>query len=390
MATVNVIIRKSYKAKDGSYPIVIRVEHARKQRLISVGYKVQEAFWKAGRVSSKHPDSSIINSAIASKEAMVKKYLADCQLHDKPIRLDLIGTGRQSYSFTEYLQHRARQYEAAGQPVMHDKVSRFVKELKAARGGEVYFDDVTLDFLRELDRYMIDQKNVQNTRHKKFKFLSEFYAHAIEEGKAPLPNPFHGYKINPTPVKKEKLTAAEIAAIENIPLNPGPVNDARNLFLFAFYCKGARFGNCIMLRWEHVRGGRVYIKASKGGKFLSTKIHTRLQAILDQYPKGEFVFPFVDHEPEEKRAYLKLVGKRNTVVNRNLKVVAGLTDPIITKELTFHISRHSFAYQLKQNTDNINIIQDSLGHADQRTTQIYVQALGDEILDKEMEKLYGR
>jgi integrase len=170
-------------------------------------------------------------------------------------------------------------------------------------------------------------------------------------------------------------------------LNAGPVADARNLFLFSFYSKGIRFGNCIMLRREDVRDGRIHIRVSKGGKYISIKIHARLQAILDLYPIGEFVFPFVDHEPDDPEEFLKLIGSCNTVVNRNLKVVAALAE--IKKKLTFHIARHTFAYLLKQKTHSILVIQDALGHSESRTTEQYLKALDDEILDSEMEKLYG-
>jgi integrase/recombinase XerD len=62
----------------------------------------------------------------------------------------------------------------------------------------------------------------------------------------------------------------------------------------------------------------------------------------------------------------------------------------ITLNLSFHISRHSFAWHLKQTTDNIHVIQDSLAHSRSATTEIYLKALDDEALDPEMEKLYGR
>jgi integrase/recombinase XerD len=385
--TVNVLLRKSYKAKDGTYPIVIRVEHGGKQRVISVGYRVKEAFWKAGEVSGRHPSAQLINSAISTKLAEVKKYLADCSLHNKPVHLDLIGTGKQSYSFTEYLEHRAKQYRAQGKPIMWRKVDRFARELRQAFGREVHFDDITADSLRELDRHLINNGNGQNTRHKKFKFLTEFYAHAIDEGKAPAPNPFKKYKINPKPVKKEKLSQAEITAIEDLKLKPGPVNDARNLFLFAFYCHGLRFGNCVLLRRKDINNGRIEIRSSKGNKHLNIKIHSKLQMLIDCYPSKDFVFPFVKAMPEGEEEKIKLIASLNTIANRNLKIIQGLAE--IKKKLTFHLSRHAFAYLLMQKTDSIHVIKEALGHSDYRTTEIYLKALDHSVIDAETRKLYG-
>jgi integrase/recombinase XerD len=387
MPTVTPLLRTSYKSKDDTYPIVIRVIDGKKQKLFAVGYKIEKQFWKNNQVSGKHPKSILINAAISNKEAEISRYLADCQLHGKPIHLDLIGTGRASHSFTDYLRHRGKQYDAAGKIIMSRKVARFVVELLESAGREVYFEDVNLDFLRKLEQTMIDNDNVENTRHKKFKFLSEFYTHAMAEGKAPAPNPFKQYKIVAKPVKKDKLTDQEIKTIEDLELAPGPVNDARNLFLFSYYAKGARFENCIMIKRSDIHSGRIFFRTNKGNKYISVKIHERLQAILNHYPEGEYIFPYTAEAPAGAAAYLKHIDSRNVIVNRNLKVVQALAE--IKTHLTFHIARHSFAYHLKKVSDNINVIQDSLGHSDQRTTQIYLKALDDDRLDGEMEKLYG-
>lgn len=388
MATLKILLNETYQAKDSLFPIIIRVEHQGRRRKLSVGYKVEKKFWKNNQVIGKHPDAALINAAITSKESEIKRYLADCHLHGKPVHLDLIGTGRASYNFTDYLRHRGIQYKAAGKIIMSRKVARFAIELVATAGREVYFDDINLDFLRQLEQHLIDNGNVENTRHKKFKFLSEFYGHAILEGKAPVPNPFKSYKIVTKPVKKDKLTDKEIAAIEKLKLRPGPVADARNLFLFSFYAKGQRFETCLTLRRDQVRAGRIFFRTNKGNEYISVKIHERLQAILDYYAgAGELAFPFLKSIPEDPEAYLKAVDSQNTVFNRNLKVVQGLAE--IKTKITFHIARHSFAYHLKKVSDNLNVVQDALGHSEQRTTQMYVKALEDERLDGEMEKLYG-
>lgn len=390
MATLTILLNEAHKSEDGLFPIIIRVEHQGRRRKMPIGYRIEKKYWRAGQIIGKHPDSVLINAAIASKEAEIRRYLADCQLHAKPIHLDLIGTGRASHSFTDYLRHRAEQYRAKktkGGIIMSQKINRFVLELTETAGREVWFEDINLDFLRVLEQTMITNKNVENTRHKKFKFLGEFYSHAIQEGKALLPNPFHGYKIVTTPVKKEKLTASQVRAIEELKLRPGPIADARNLFLFSFYTKGQRFETCITLRRDQVRGGRIYFRTNKGKDYISVKIHERLRAILDLYPSGELVFPFLEAIPEDPQEYISAIGGRNTIFNRNLKVVSALAE--IPIPITFHIARHTFAYQLKKVSDNINVVQDALGHSHQRTTQLYVKALEDEILDEEMGKLYG-
>lgn len=386
MATITPQLNTAYASKDGTYQLHIRIHHNGKRRLIPVGFKLKEDQFKDGKIIN-HNNAKALNSRLAAKVADINKYIADCELHGKPIRIDLIGSGHDSYSFTDYLEHRAKQYHASSKIVMDRKLRRFAKELRACFGRDVHFSDITDDSLRTLDAHLIAQGNCNNTRHKKYKFLGEYFAHAVNEGKASGRNPFKFYKIPKDPVQKEKLTLQEISKLEQADLT-GAVNDARNLFLFSYYTKGSRFASCITLHNKQIKGGRVHIQMDKGGKFVSVKIHPRLQGILDQYSKKGLVFPFLREIPADPEAYLKAIDSQNVIVNRNLKVVAAACE--IEKNLTMHVARHSFAQHLKESSTSIHIIKEALGHSDTRTTEIYLRSLGDEVLDSEMEKVYGR
>lgn len=388
MPTVTVLLNERYASKDNTFPIIIRVEHQGQRRKIPIGYKVEKRYW-TGRQVKGLSDAPIINAALSNKLAEINHYLADCQLYGKPIHMDLIGSGKLSYSFTEYLLHRAAQYKAADKIVMDRKVRRWAFEVEQVGGGNVYFADLTPDFLRRLELAMIQAGNVENTRNKKFLFLQRFYDAAVREKKAELPNPFKSHKIPVKPVKKDKLTAAQITALENLELPAGDLNNARNLFLFSFYTKGQRFEVCVTARREQIKGDRIYFRTNKGNEFVSVLIHARLQAILDQYPETVtgLIFPYMPHIPTDKEKYINLVGSKNALVNLALKAVGS---HIGAPWLKFHDARHSFAYQLKKVTNNLHVVQDALQHSSQQITQLYVNALEDDRLDSEMEKLYGK
>src|ERR1700744_1067317 len=121
MPTVTVRLDTRYRSRGDLFPILIRIEHKGHRKEISVGHKVEESFWLDGEVSRKHPEAVQINNAIDTKKAEIKRYLADCDLHGKPIHLNLIGSGRTSYSFSDYLRHRSAQYLAAGRVSIAEK-----------------------------------------------------------------------------------------------------------------------------------------------------------------------------------------------------------------------------------------------------------------------------
>jgi len=385
--TIKPLLHKRRIRPDKTYFVTVRIRHGNQTREIGTGYKVHEKYWNGSQVV-KYEHAAKINARISEITNQALNYLADCQRSNRRVNLELIGKAHASASFSDYLIHRAAQYEKKEMLIMARKTLRIDKELRECFKREVFFDELTQDLLREYESYLTGIGNSQNTRHKKFKFLQQFYSQAVLDRKAEDPNPFKLYKINPKPVRKEKLTLSEIEAIENLPLKAGAVNDARNLFLFSYYAKGVRFENCIMFRKDQVVKDRLLFKTNKGEKYLSVKIHSRLQAILDHYKDNKpFVFPYVKSVPASKKEYIKMIDVANVIVNRNLKIVAGLAEVI---PFAFHIARHTFAYHMKKVTTNIGVIQDALGHSNSKITEAYLKALDDEFLDSEMEKLYGK
>lgn len=395
MATATAILNTKYKGKGDTYPIVIRLIEGKAQKLHPTGWKVKEAHFKEGQVVEAHPDSEIINSVIDEELLKAKRYFAECRSKGIPIDLQLVFKEIRSHSFTGYLRHRSKQYAEAGMVTMRDKVSRFAKEFVLCFGRELYFSEITPDLLRTFDNWLKKggegrKPNVANTRAKKFDFLRKFYNNAIEEGKVHGANPFKSHYIKTTPVKKEKLTKAQVEAMEALDLSSDTAF-VRDLWMFSYYCKGARFETCITMRKEALTD-RLRYQINKGNKHLSTQVHPRLRAIIDRYIGNDTdtIFGRVNNPVELKKdpdAYKSKIGSENTMVNRGLKTIGGLLE--LPFDLTFHTSRHSFAWHLKQVTDNIHVIKESLGHSKTQTTEGYLKDLDDEHLDGELGKLYG-
>lgn len=378
------------------YPIYIRITDGNFQKLIPVGFKINPDHWAKNAVKKNHPQSTIINAKITDIISDIHQKSAEAQITGKPFRPELIGTGKTSHSFIDFIMKRAEDYEKRDMPVMNKKLYRMSKELRALF-PDLTFADVSPELVRNLDGFLIEQGNTANTRYKKIKMYGEFYEQAGKEGKHDgRGNPFKDYKIKTTKPHKEKLTKQELKKLEDAELI-GAADLARDIFLFSYYCKGQRFGDCLLSKRSDIRNGRVYFTQGKTDKAVSVLIHDRLQAIIDKYEplivskingkEQGYVFPYVKVEPRTKSEKLSIVGTFNTIVNRNLKLVAALCG--IDKTLTMHIARHTFASHLRDVTDSIHAIKEALGHTHYRTTEEYLNSLDEKITDVEVGKLYN-
>lgn len=372
--------------KSGLYPIYVRITDKGKTKMVKTGFSIEPRYWAENAVKKTHPQASIINAIITDIIADVSRSAAEAQLKGRPFKLNLAGTGKSSHSFIEYIFKRGDDYEKRAMPVMVAKCRKMINELKTVF-GEVYFDEINIDSLRKLEHHMIHIGNSQNTRHIKFKFYRSMMEGAIKEGIWTGANIFKQYDIKKTSVVKERLTTEEIQRIEKLELC-GDLGMARDIFLFSFYCKGQRFGDCLLLERKNIKDGRIYFITDKVGKAVSVKIHERLQKIIDKYPTGKYLFGYIKKDPKDAFEKLRIVGIYNAIVNRYLKIIAGLAE--INKKLSMHIARHSFASQLMDVTDSIHVIKEALAHSNYRTTELYLKSLDNNFIDKEMDKLYGK
>lgn len=384
--TTTPILDTRTKRKNGLYPIYIRVTAGSKTKLIKTGFKIQPNHWSENTVKKSHPLAAVINAKIYDLISEIQRNAADAELNSRPFILELTAKNKKSHSLIQYIFNKAVEYEKLKKPVMVAKCKKMVKELKNVF-NEIYFHELNIEKVNILNAYMVKNGNTNNTIHSKMKFYKQLVEMAIKDKTHLGDNPFKELKIKLIQIHKDKLTIDEMERIVNLPLD-GELDLARDIFMFSYYCKGQRFSDCITLERKHIKDGRIFFITDKVGKAVSVQIHSRLQAIINKYPKGKLLFPYIKDPVSDPFERLRKVSIFNVIVNRNLKVIAGLAG--IDKKLSTHIARHTFASQLMTVTDSIHVIKEALAHSDYRTTQIYLKSLDNSFLDKEMEKLYGR
>lgn len=156
------------------------------------------------------------------------------------------------------------------------------------------------------------------------------------------------------------LTADEVKRLTATNCTNGNVKQA---FLFSCYC-GLRVSDILNLKWGNVvtdgEQTRVEITIRKTKKALSLPISNGAKRYLPVRGTA------TDEQP---------VFSLPSISSINRGLIHWAKAAGITKQITMHTARHTFATLLLTKDVNLKLIQDLLGHANIKTTQIYAKII---------------
>lgn len=175
-------------------------------------------------------------------------------------------------------------------------------------------------------------------------------------------------KIDPALVHRPKrakllpnvLSKEEVKAILN-----AHTNLKHKAMLSLIYSCGLRCGELLRLKPEHIdsKRGVLIIKQSKGRKDRIAPLSEKIIEMLREY--------FIASKPQ---CYLFEGQKQGEPYDvRSLQQVLrqGVDKANISKPVTLHWLRHSYATHLLENGTDLRYIQEILGHSSSKTTEIY-------------------
>jgi integrase/recombinase XerD len=111
---------------------------------------------------------------------------------------------------------------------------------------------------------------------------------------------------------------------------------------------------------------------------------------LDLYRerRESFIFPFFSNKYNyTNQLFLhNQIGAKTALINKYLKQVAIRAK--ITKKITTHIARHSFADIARQKTDNIYNLSTTLGHSSLKVTEAYLASFDEKAVDDTLDSVF--
>jgi integrase len=292
--------------------------------------------------------------------------------------------------------------------------------IKFSGNENLKLKDITSELLYRYDCYLIDLGRKLNTVSFHLRNLRAIYNKAVNRGLIPPPkeNLFAGLHTGIYKTSKRALTgeemhalsqlALETAVIEPIavevieaaevvetpePATTPPLEEKRPrslplklyrallYFLFSFHARGIAFIDLVFLMKSNIHGEHIYYVRKKTGKLMSFKITAFMQQILEYFSPlvadSPYLFPIINPcRGNERKQYRTALALQN----RRLKIIGQILG--ISKLLTTHVARHTWATIAKKQHVSLALICECLGHRDEKTTAIYLDSFDNSALDE--------
>ena len=207
--------------------------------------------------------------------------------------------------------------------------------------------------------------------------IRSFYQYEVKNKKVKL-NPTEG--VQAPKVEKHApsiLSSQEIELLLNQPKDIDLKGTRDKAMLEFAYATGMRVTEIISLNVEDINLENSSVLCKTATKQRTIPLGSLSLKALKEYIEESR--PILVKDEEEKALFVNINGRRLTRQGFWKIIKYYKEQAHITKDITPHVLRHSFATHLLQNGADLKSIQTMLGHSDISSTQVYMQFQDDSI-----------
>jgi len=373
--TIKLHCKMANVRKDGRVTLYVLLRINRVDRLIPTGKMVLLENWDNDKLIIKKGERNAmkLNALLTSLVHKLNTAVLDLQRDNKPINHDSVlveaGLAESKVDFIQFCRNELEQMKGVCSQ-KHFEVSRYHIDKLQEFQQEILFSELTYDFLHRYHTHIVKVKGYKkNTIAGSFRIIRMLLNLAIKKN-VTKNYPFKDFKIVSEDVDKDYLPLVQVTQLHDL-YDSGEITEklkgTLGYFLFSCYT-GLRFSDASRLRANMIEGNHLIIKTQKTKKQVKIPLSRRAVSLLDTELAGLFTRP---------------LKQSNSRVNTDLGEIMTLSK--ITKHITYHCSRHSFAINSLILGIDINVISNVLGHTSLKTTQIYAKVV-DTYKDVQMDK----
>ncbi len=425
MNNVHFILWKHQPSRDGRCAIRLRISKLRANKYITIPIKATEKQWSAEAERLKkdrrlNPDYEKHNALISEYESRANDIIMEFERNKIEWTLDQFEDaftskakrGRAELYFVSVIDE-LRKTDHIGNAECYARTLHML-QLFDPKFAKRVFSEISLKYIKDFDIWMqtpresvgVGGKVIKrdgcsgNTRKYYMKALRALLNRAIQDKEAsPQSYPFGkgGFEIG----KLEEKTAKRYLPSEYMQrIKDGKGEDyrsetARRMFLFSYYCHGISYVDMAMLTKDNIvklEGGKYIIykrqktKRDKGVDTIKILINEPIAELLKWFKTdcdlvAPYLVPVVSKEGYTGEQRYNHIRYRYNKYSAWLKKLAKELE-IDDVNLTTYVSRHTMAMTLQRNAVPREVISQVMGHAELKTTNVYLDSFESEVVDQ--------
>ncbi len=385
--TISVLFyaRKSRATTSGLVPIYMRVTLSRERFEVTTKFYIREEQWsaEAGKMKGNSEEAKRTNSLLDAMRVRAFDYQREIMNEGKALTmhtfkvkwLDIV-TERPRMLLQIFEHHNKQMKELIGQEFSPLTFERYTTSKKHTHDfmkwkynvDDMNIKDMNYEFITDYEFWL---KSVRKCDHNTtMKYLSNFKKIVnicLKNGWLAC-NPFLGYKMSKREIERPYLSQEELDTISAKQFVSDRVNQVRDIFLFSCYT-GLAYADVQKLNRSEIATG------IDGEKWIFThRQKTETSSRIPVLPPAQEILDRYKDHPQCLNQDRLLPILSNQKMNAYLKEIADLSN--ITKKMTFHTARHTFATTVTlTNGVPIETVSKMLGHKNLKTTQHYAKIL---------------
>ncbi|CAN5661265.1 site-specific integrase [soil metagenome] len=391
--------------QEGTFPIKLRITFERKQKYYPTPYDLTEKEFDrvmfSRRLSDSEKELKKKITAFEIKAADIIKELPffTWQLFEKNYLTNRGTRDSLDTAFADYIE-QLRGSDRIGTAESYECAQTSLR--KFAPGAK--FIDVTPDFLRKYEKWMLSERNSLSKKGLPvviksssittvgiyLRSLRTLFNTLIDEGilsKELYPFGKRKYEIPTGNNVKKALALKDISNIYYYEPKEGSTTAmARDYWMFMYLCNGINVTDMCLLKYENIKGDMIEFVRAKTARTkrkiepIRVSLVEDLREIIKKWGNSpedatRYIFPVLSKGLSAERER-QLIKQLTRTINDHMKTVA--KDLKLEKNTNSYAARHSFSTILQRSGASTEFISEALGHTNVRTTQNYLAGFEDE------------
>lgn len=387
--------RKTKAYVKGTLPIYLRLTINGQRIELSAKRSCEPSKWNssAGRASGTKEDVRILNAYLDTLQRTVYeayRLLLESkeEITSQRIKDVLTGVSEKPRMLLEiFLEHNDQMQALIGNGYAKMTYKRYQTTLEHTRAflkwkyriSDIAISKLNYSFITDFEFYLrSERKCAHNSTMKYLTNFKKIVLLCVKKDWLPK-DPFYGFNLATKEIAKPFLTQEELDSVAKKVFATQRLTIVRDIFLFSCYT-GLAYVDVHKLKRSEIAYGM------DGEKWVFTnRQKTEVSSRIPLLPVCLEILKRYESHPQCVNRDKVLPVWSNQKLNEYLKEIADLCD--ITKRLTYHVARHTFATTVTLNNGvPIETVAKMLGHKTLRMTQHYAKIL-DKKVSEDMQQL---